>query len=279
MGLLDELEQEAERQRAINAQLAAERERRERHWNERLLPAMQSLDAYLQRLARNLALIKRRTRIVYPLPGYGDLVAYLEPSFVLQSMPATASYELTLEGLATINSDECPLVECDNPQRVRSVSTVLQQHRLSGMSDARRDANGDVRAASFRAKGRIPYHLSILAEAASGQVRMVFQNYEGLGQSSRTFTAEQLDETLFDALGRFIMREEPHFAREAVADDIRRQLQSRIQRDNIKREWENKLSRQPAEDEANVVASLDPSSRPGGLFGRLRLMSRRLIGR
>lgn len=279
MGLLDELEQEAERQRAIQAQLASEREQRERHWNERLLPAMQALDAYLQRLARNLALIKRRTRIVYPLPGYGDVVAYLEPTFVLQSTPTATSYELTLEGLATVASEECPLIECDNPQRVRSVSAVLQQHRLTGMSEASRDANGDVRAARFRAKGRVPYHLSIVADAAGGQVKMAFQNYEGLGQSTRTFNAEQLDEALFDALGRYIMREEPHFAREAVADDIRRQLQSRIQRDQLKREWENKLSRQLGEDESRVIASLDPASRPGGLIGRIRLLSRRLIGR
>jgi hypothetical protein len=279
MGLLDELEQEAERQRMRQAQQAADREAREQHWNERLLPAMRALDSYLQRLTRSLTELKKRATVVYPLPGYGDVVARFEPSFVLQSSPAKSSYEITLEGLATVLSDQCPLVACDTVARVRSVSMVLKQHQLTGMTDARKDSNGEVIAARFQAKGRIPLHVAIQADLETSQVRMTFQNFEGLGSSSRTFTAEQLDDTLFDALGRFITREETSFAQEAVAEDIRRQLQSRIQRDQMKRQWEDKLARQLNEDEAAVIASLDPSLRPGGLFGRLRLFSRRLTGR
>jgi Arc/MetJ family transcription regulator len=279
MGLLDELEQEAERQRALQTQLAVERESREQHWNEQLLPAMRRLDDYLQRLTRNLAYLKKRARTVYGLPGYGDVVATIEPNFVLQSAPATSSYDITLEGLATVVSDECPVVLCDNPGRVRSVSAVLHQHHLTGISDARKDANGEVQSARFQAKGRIPLHMAAHADVDSGQLRIVFQNFEGLGSSSRTFAADDLDDALFDALARFITREETTFAQEAVGDEVRRQLKSRIQRDQMKRQWEDKLSRQLDEDEAKVIASLDPSLRPGGLLGRLRLISRRLIGR
>jgi hypothetical protein len=275
MGLLDELEQEAERQRAEQARLAADREARQAHWDERLLPAMRALDDYLQRLTRNLAFLKKRLRTTYPLPGYGDVVATIEPDFVLQSAPTSSSYEITLEGLATVASDACPQVVCDNPNRVRSVSTALQQHNLAGISDARKNANGEVQSATFRARGRIPLRISAQADIDSGQLRMTFHNFEGLGSSSRTLRAEDLNEKTFDALGRFITREETRFAQEDVADDVRRQLQSRLQRDQIKRQWENKLSRQLDQDEAQVIASLDGSLRPGGLFGRLK----RLIGR
>jgi hypothetical protein len=274
MGLLDDLEKEAERQRASHALAADERELRDQRWNEQILPAMRALDNYLQRLTRNLAFLKKRSRTLYALPGYGDVVAYIEPSYVQQSTPAATTYEIILEGLATVASEECPLLVCENPTRVRSVAAALKPHRLTGISEARKNANGEILSAQFQAKGRIALKLSIQADCESGQVRMSFQNFEQLGTTARTFQGGDLDEKLFDALGRFITREDQRFGQEEVPDDIRRQLQSRIQRDQIRRQWETKLSRQLHEDEARVIASLDPSLRPGGLMGRLRLLSR-----
>jgi hypothetical protein len=274
MGLLEELEQEAERQRAEQARLAGERAVREHHWNERLLPAMRALDEYLQRLARNLAFVKRRTRVVYPLPGYGDVIAHLEPNFILQSTPTASSYEITMEGVANVATDDCPQVVCDSVARVRSVSAVLQQHRLGGVTETSRSPNGEATSARCQARGRIPLHLQVTADLESGQARMTFQNFEGFGQSSRSFTAEQLDSALFDALGRYLMREESTFAQESLDVELRRQLQSRIQRDQAKRAWEHKLGAQLADDEREVRASLQPAARPG-LFGRLSRLLRR----
>ena len=53
MGLLDELEQEAERQRIRDAQLSEQREAREQYWDTQLLPAMRALDDFLHRLRRH----------------------------------------------------------------------------------------------------------------------------------------------------------------------------------------------------------------------------------
>jgi hypothetical protein len=269
MGLLDELELEAERLRAEQARHATDREVREAYWNEHLLPAMRRLDDYLQRLTRTLAQLKKRARAVFPLPGYGDVVAFIEPNYIVQSTPTATAYEITMEGLAAVTGEGCPLIECDSLARVRSVTAVLHQHRLTGISDLRKNSNGEIMAAKFRAKGRIPLKLVIAADLDSGQVRMQFLNLEGLGQSNRVFRAEDIDDALMDSLGRFIAREQQHFGQQTLDDGMRRQLQSRVQRDQIKREWERKLSRQLAEDEAEVVASLDRSVRPGGLFARL----------
>jgi len=279
MGLLDELEQEAERQRLRDAQLSEQREARELYWNTQLLPAMKSLDDFLHRLSRHLASLKKRPRIVYPLPGYGDVVAHVESTLIVQSAPQQMTYDITLEGIATVASEECPRIACDTLSRVRSVSGVLTPLRLAGVIDAHKNPNGEIRSATFVAKGRIPLQLEVHADVESGIARMQFQNYEGFGHSTRSFRAEQLDEALFDSLGRFLMRDETTFAQESVGEDLRRQLQSRLQRDQIKRQWEQKLARQLDEDEAETVARLHPSIRPGGLLGRLRMFSRKLIGR
>lgn len=279
MGLLDELEQEAERQRAEEARLAEQRAQREQLWTERLEPAMRALEAYLRQLTDKLAFIKKRIRVVFPVHGYGEVVAYVEPTFLIRSEPAKFTYELSVDMVGQVATDECPAIVADSINRVRTLSSVLQQHNLGGLSDARKNPNGEVIAGRFQAKGKIPMVLTVRADMESGIVRFGFVNLEGFGNSSRQFSAEQLDADLFDSLGRFLTREDTRFAQESLPDDLRKQLQSKIARDQLRREWEGKLARQLGDDEARVVQSLDPAARPGWLLGRLRLLSVKLFGR
>ncbi len=279
MGLLDELEQEAGRRRDAEAQGEAEREARDVLWREKLRPAMIELAAYLKKLTEHLVFLKRRTRVAYPLPGYGDVVAYVEPQFVFRDEPAKTQHEITLEFGAQIASEECPNIDADGLAKVRALSGVFQQHRLGGMTEPRKNANGDVIAARFQARGKIPLKLTVTADRDSGVARMNFVNFEGMGPSTRSFAPELLDETLFDALGRFIARDETSFARESLGADVRRQLQSKIQQDQLKRSWEDKLSRQLADDEAKVLSYMGSSGKPGSALGRMVLAARKLIGR
>lgn len=280
MGLLDELEQEAERRRAEDEQRRTELAARESQWQERIEPAMRELEAYLKRLTEQLTYLQKRARVIYAVPPYGDVVAYVEPAYTLLGRaPSKTSYEINLDFAAIVASDECPVINGEAGSRLKGLIGVLQQLRINGMTDVRKNANGEIIAARIQAKGKIPLSLQIAADQDSGSIRMTFTNLEGLGQSSRSFRPEQLATPLYDALGRFIARDELSFAQEAVADDVRRQLQVRLQRENIKREWETKLARQLGSDESKALESLDPSVRPGSLVGRLKLFSKRLIGR
>ncbi len=280
MGLLDELEEEAQRRRAEDEQRRTEIGVREAQWIERIEPAMRQLEGYLKQLTEQLSYLKKRARVVHNVVGYGDVVAYVEPVYTLVGRaPSRTSYEITLGFSAVIASDECPLVQGETGTRLKSLISVLQQLRMSGLNDVRKNANGEIIAARIQAKGKIPLHLTVSADQESGVVRLLFTNLEGLGQTSRNFRVEQLDTAFSDALGRFIARDELIFAQEAVDADLRRLLKTRIQRDNIKREWETKLSRQLAVDESKALDSLDPSLRPGSLVGRIKLFSKRLIGR
>lgn len=279
MGLLDELEQEAERQRQEEARQLAMREQRGQVWAEVLDPAMRALEAYLRQLTEKLSFIKKRIRVVFNAHGYGEVVAYVEPNFVIRSEPGKLSYELVVEMVGQVASEECPSVVADTVARVRTISSVLQQYNLGGTSDVRKNANGDVISARFQAKGKIPMQLTVRADLESGMARFGFVNLEGFGQSSRQYAPEQLNAETFDALGRFLTREDNSFAQESLSDDVRRQLQSKIQRDQMRRDWENRLARQLADDEARVVQMLDPAARPSRLLGRLRMLSVKLFGR
>ena len=279
MGLLDELEQEAERRRAEQAQGAVARENREQVWAEQLAPAMRALADYLEKLTANLGFLKRRPRYAFEIPAYGPVIAYADPEFQLRSEATRGSHEICLEFAAIVAPEECPLIEVEGPTRVKALDGAFQQRRLSGMHDARKNANGEPVAARFQARGRIPLRIVVSADAPTCVARMQLQNMEGFGNSSRTLAPAQVTPELFDALGRFITREDLAFARERLPDDMRQQLRSRIEREQLKRDWEQKLARQLEDDEARVLATMAGAARPGSLLGRLGLAARRLVRR
>lgn len=279
MGLLDELEQEAERRRTEEAKVAADSAAREALWRDKLEPAMESLAAYLKKLTEQLAFLKRRARVSYTLAGYGDVVAYVEPVYEFRHTPAKTQHEIQLDFGAQIASEECPNLEVEGAGKVRALSGLFQQHRIANLGEVRKSPTGEAVSGRFQARGRIPLKLTITADRDSGIARMAFVNFEGMGNSSRSFAPDLLTDSLFDALGRFVARDELSFAQESLGEDLRRQLQSKIQRDQLKREWENKLSRQLGEDEAKVLSYMGSAGRPGSVMGRIALAARRLVGR
>lgn len=279
MGLLDKLEAEAERRRGEDAKVEAEREARDAAWREKLRPAMTALAAYLRKLTENLTYLKRSTRLVFPLTGYGEVVAMLEPVYTMREETGKHRHEILIECFATVSGEESTTVEAEGLGRVAALTKLFQTHRIGGPQEPRKNANGDIVAARFQARGKIPLKVTVSADKDSGITRMQFVNYEGLTTTTRSFAPEAMGEDMFDALGRFIAHEDTEFAREKVHDDVRRHLQTQIQRAQLKRQWENKLSRQLEDDEARVLSYMSAGAAPGSMLGRLRLAARKIIGR
>ena len=277
MGLLDELEQEVARRRGEGLDAESQREARDVLWREQLRPGMEQLSGYLKKLSDNLALLNRRIRVTYQLPGYGEVVAYADGPFDCRITPAKHQFEIVFECAAQVSPEESAVTQAETAAKVRVINGVLQQHRLSGMQDTAKNANGDVTAARFQARGRIPLQLEVVASRDSGVARVQFLNIEAFGSIARNFSPEQLNEALFDQIGRYLTREETSFARENVGEDVRKQLQGQVQRDQVRREWEQHLSRQLHEDEMRVLSLMSFGASPGAFLGRLRLMLRRLV--
>lgn len=279
MGLLDELEQEAERRRQAEAGAEAEREARDVAWREKLRPAMGELATYLKKLTEHLTFLKRGPRIVHSLAGYGDVVANIDPVWTLRDEPGKNQHEITIDCFAVVASEESATVEAEGVGRVAALTKQFQAHRIGGPAETRKNANGDVIGARFQARGKIPLNVRIVGDKDSCTCRMQFVNYEGMNTTTRTFAPDAMTPEMFDALGRFLAFEDMNFAREKVDDDVRQRLQTQIQRAQLKREWENKLARQLADDEAKVLSYMGAGKTPGSVLGRLRLAARKIIGK
>ena len=106
--MLDELEAEAERRRAAAAAEVDQAAERDRIWREVTLPGMAALADYLKQLSETLGLVEHRPRFAYPLDGYGEVHAEVEPTYRLTNEPRGHQHTIQFEFGANVVSEACP---------------------------------------------------------------------------------------------------------------------------------------------------------------------------
>ena len=244
VGLLDELEQEAQRRKASAGDAEKRKAEREEIYRTQIEPGLTALYEYLQKLTASLKVLKPEKQQRYALNGYGDVVGYLEHEYDLRTSAQTGTKEIKLAFPCAVASDECPTIEVQGAAKVKAVGGAFQRYHLGGLIDPKKDASGEVVSARFNAKGRITLSATFVGDAESAMVKMTFVNFESLGSVTKTVTGAQLNETLFDDVGRFLTREPNNLLHEELSDAYRTQLRTKVQQDAIKRRWETKINEQ-----------------------------------
>lgn len=248
MGLLDDLENEAQRRKAEADRAVEVKTERESAYRTILEPAMGKLRAYLTELVEKIKVLQPKIAIRHEIAGYGDVVAYVEHEYELRDARQPSSLELTPSFAATVASSECPAVTVEGAARVRAVANLFQRHRLGGPLAERKDNSGEMAGAVFKAKGKIPLAANFMADAASGQLRITFTNFDDFGSVTKNVPPERVDDALFDEIGRYLMRDPNSLLREALPDDYRSQLKAKVHEQTVKRRWEATIDSRQQED-------------------------------
>jgi len=244
VGLLDELEQEAQKRKADADDAERRKAEREEVFRTKLDPGITALYEYLNKLIGNLKILQPKKSQRYALVGYGEIVGYIEHEYDLKVNTQPGSKEIALTFPCLVAHEECPLVEVAGASKVRTVAGAFQRYHLGGLLEPKKDASGEVISAKFKAKGRIAMTATFSADADSAVVKMQFVNFDALGTAAKTVPAAQLTEALFDDIGRYITREPSGLFQEALSDSYRSQLRTKVQQEQIKRRWESKISAQ-----------------------------------
>lgn len=249
MGLLDELEQAANRRKQEQDEQARQKDERDRVFKTELEPAMQSLQDFLGRLIKSLTDLKPERSQTYELAGYGQVLASIIHEYQLTHTGNSTMREVKLSFQANVLTERCPVVEAQGVTRVKTISAALQKARLSGMANPRKDSSGEIVEAQFRAKGKVQLTAHFVAEAATGQVKATFANFEDLGQFTKIYAPSQFNQELFETFALYITREDNALTKEAIPDRLRQSLRNKVQQDEIKRKWEDRLYQQQLEEE------------------------------
>ena len=270
MGLLEELDREAQERGVASDDAARRKSARNDAWRAELEPALDQLHAWLGELIGKVRQLKPRAPLRYHVPGYGEIAAYIEHEYRLDDARMPSSREITLDYSCAIATDECPTVEIEGVSRVRAVSGFFQRHRIGGMLGPRKDASGELVAATFRAKGRIALSAKFHADAESAQLRMTFVNFDGFGTTTRPVPAAEVNARLFDEIGRFLLREPNSLLREDLPEAYRRELKSKVQQLEMKRRWEIRIADAREAELAALRRAHTASGRIGGMLDHLR---------
>jgi hypothetical protein len=262
MGLLDDLEQEAQRRKASLEDAARQKAENESLYKTRLDPAMQALHDFLARLVQNLTFLKPRRPQRYALTGYGDIVGYIDHAYDLKHDAQQFARTITLSVECVVATEECPAVEVQGAAKVKAMALAFQKHRIAGLGEARKDESGELVQATFRARGKIPVSAVFSADAENANVRMAFTNFDQFGTVTKVVTPDQLGDALFDDLARFIAREPSGLMREELPEDVRKQLQQKIQQEQMRRKWEDRMAEQQR-------AEMEQLKRQQGVRGRI----------
>ena len=242
VGLLDELQQQAQQRKASEQDAEQRKAEREDIYRTRLEPGMQALHEYLQKLVDNLKVLQPKKRLCYMLAGYGEIVGYVEHDYDLKFEQQPSSRKISLRFPCIVAQSECPAIQVHGSGKVRAVSSAFQRQHLGGLQDQRKNANGEITSATFQARGKIILSATFSADVDSALVKMNFVNIDSLVSVSKNVRPEQVDEKLFDEIGRYLTQEPSNLFRETLPDAYRMQLRTRVEQDQVKRRWETRIS-------------------------------------
>jgi hypothetical protein len=265
VGLLDELEQEAQKRKATSDDAEKRKSERDEIFRTKLDPGMTALYEYLNKLVASLKILQSKSQLRYALNGYGDIVGYVEHEYDLKLNQQPGSKEIVLSFPCAIATDECPTVEVQGASKVRTVAGAFQRYHLGGLLEPKKDAAGEVVSAVFKAKGRIILTATFSSDVETALVKMNFVNFDALATATKNVSPAQLTESLFDDIGRYLTHQPSELFREALPDSYRTQLRTKVQQEQIKRRWESKIS-------ATQKTELDQIKRDqsiAGKFGKL----------
>ncbi len=268
MGLLEDLEQEAQKRKVSADDVERLKMEREEVFKTQLDPGMSALYEYLTKLVANLKILQPKKALRFTLGGYGEIVGYVAHEYDLQVTSQPGAKEIRLGFPCHVASEECPTVEIQGLNKVRSLAGTFQRYHLGGLLAPKKDANGEVTSATFKAKGKIMLSAVFSASVDNAAAKISFTNFDQLGVATKTVPPAQLSESLFDEIGRYLMREPNNLFRETLPEAYRLQLRSKVQQEEMKRKWESKISAQQQTDLSRLRRDHSVSGKLGKLVGQ-----------
>ncbi len=225
MSLIDRLNKEAQKARESRELSERERLEREQNYQSVLQGRMMALHEYLEQLIAHLKELQPSIGLNYQLSTYGDLPALMLHEYKLEAERRMLSYVINIAWRARVDHERCRELKASGHTRVRQLIDQFRALHLGGISDIKQGAaGGDLLSATFHPKGFIHISMRAILHAHDPVLRLSFENLDTLGTTHKQFPGDEVDDNLFDRIGRFLVREDNALIMEALPEDLRRRL-------------------------------------------------------
>lgn len=249
MGLLDELEQEAQRRREGEEDVL---KRKRDLFQDVTVPAVENLYSYLQRLAKSLNFLKSERHATYQIAGYGGVVCRISADMAVQAQMPMYGREIKLTVTGIIDPASCPVIQVDGASRVEAMIEVFRRAGFDAMQKAEKDDRGAVVSARFQATGKIQMVAMFFADMNSDMVRMEFTNFDALMTRKHSLPVAAFNDETLDSIGKYLAHQQNYVMRESVSDENREAWRAKLQQEQQRRQWEQKIADVQAAEEAKL---------------------------
>lgn len=224
MSFLDRLKREADQQRAQAEEAERVRDGRDARYKDQIEPRMRALVTYLEGLVATLVEVKPTVIAKMPIQGYGDLGAQPIWDYKLDHERRHRAFKISLNWTWRVDPERTPVVRADNVTKVKALTGIFRQIHLGGIKEEKRNAQGEILIATFHARGYIKAEMQAQISADDPVLRFSFSNANWLGISRRQVAFDRIDDTLFDRIARFLVREDDSLFTEEISEEVRQKL-------------------------------------------------------
>ena len=236
MGILDDLKNQSEIQKAGEASEAQRHADLLKYYQENLHPKMLQLYTFLNELIENLNYIKLETKASYPIHPDGSLQEFNQADYNVTIDSSKEVKEINLRFNCYL---EKPLVfEVESSERVLRYAEILDSYRIDYDRTDNKDNNYDLIGAKFKVIAPVPVNIILKGDIESSSIHLLLNNFEKSGTSKHTYKERHVTEEFIDDFGKFILRQNPMFLKLHIKDEHVEKIRKNVQEDLKQRQAE-----------------------------------------
>ena len=236
MGILDDLKNKSDIQKASEAAEAQRKADLLKFYQEKLHPKMLQIYKFLNELIEHLNYTKTETDVTYPVQSDGSMQVFKQSDYKVNIDSANEVKEINLRFYCKL--DEPLVFELENSERILSYSDVLHSYRIDFDRTDNKDDNYELISSSFKVNGPVPVNVILQGDIETSSIHLLLKNFEKPGFSKHTYKERHITEEFIDGLGKFILRQNPMFLKLDIEDEHKEQIRQKIQADLKQRQQE-----------------------------------------
>ncbi len=202
MGILDDLEQEAQKERDSKEEVM---KRRREFFKNTTLPTMENLYDYLTRLTKSLNFLKAPRNGRFNITGYGEVVTRCDNDMNVQAQMPMYGRTYTLTCTAIVDASQSPTIMIEGASRIDAMIELFRRYGFEALQRADKNEKGEYTKGYFQAWGKVPMTATFVADLNSDLLKMEFTNFDTFGTRKQAVKIADLNDELFDTIGNYIL--------------------------------------------------------------------------
>ncbi len=247
MGVLDDLKKQSAEQRAREDAQRQREQQQQEFYQQEIRPRLEQVYTYLNELTEQLNYIKPDLKFTYELPGGVQLASLKQENYSMEADSRDKMQQVAFRCYCQSPGEVVFRVE--GKKTYDKLNEFMHQCRLRYKTSQIKDDMHNVVAAEISVENIIPITFQFNADIENGNIILWIRNFEKLGVRKIMLLPRQVNESMLDDLGKYVVREAERFMQLDIDEQSKKQLQERIRQEQIRRELELKVVEQMRQEE------------------------------